>query len=73
MGLYAFDPVSALVPYRGPRLHIASFLADNPAAIHHSFKDMPVQIIPGASHWLMLDCPEDFNRTLDAFLAGLRN
>jgi pimeloyl-ACP methyl ester carboxylesterase len=72
MGLYAFDPVSVLAPYRGPRLHIASFLADNPAAIHHTFKDMPVRVIPGASHWLMLDCPGDFNRTLDAFLATLR-
>jgi pimeloyl-ACP methyl ester carboxylesterase len=72
MGLYAFDPVSALAPYRGPRLHIASFLADNPAAIHHTFKDMPVQIIRGASHWLMLDCPDDFNRILDATLASLQ-
>lgn len=72
MGLYVFDPVSALVSYRGPRLHIASFLADNPAAIHHAFKDMPVQIIRGASHWLMLDCPDDFNHTLDAFLATVR-
>ena len=69
MGLYTFDPISALAPYRGPRLHIASFLADNPAAIHHTFKDMPVHVIRGASHWLMLDCPDTFNQTLDAFLA----
>jgi len=72
MGLYVFDPVSALAPYRGPRLHIASFLADNPAAIHHTFKDIPVQIIRGASHWLMLDCPDAFNRVLDAFLVSIR-
>jgi len=72
MGLYTFDPVSALAPYRGPRLHIASFLADNPAAIHRAFADMPVEIIRGASHWLMLDCPDAFNRALDAFLASLK-
>ena len=72
MGLYVFDPVSALAPYRGPRLHIASFLADNPASIHHTFKEMPVSVIRGASHWLMLDCPDAFNRTLDAFLATVR-
>jgi pimeloyl-ACP methyl ester carboxylesterase len=71
MGLYTFDPVSALAPYRGPRLHVASFLAENPVAIHHAFKDMPVSVIPGASHWLMLDCPDHFNRTLDDFLATL--
>jgi pimeloyl-ACP methyl ester carboxylesterase len=72
MGLYSFDPLSALTPYRGPRVHIASFLAENAAAIHRTFKDMPVRVIPGASHWLMLDCPEDFNRALDAFLVTLR-
>lgn len=72
MGLYAFDPASALASYRGPRLHIASFLADNPAAIHRAFKDMPVRVIPGASHWLMLDCPNEFNRALDDFLASIR-
>jgi pimeloyl-ACP methyl ester carboxylesterase len=72
MGLYTFDPISALAPYRGPRLHIASFLADNPAAIHRAFENMPVRVIPGASHWLMLDCPDAFNRALDAFLATVR-
>ena len=71
-GLYTFDPVSALAPYRGPRLHIASFLADNSAAIHRTFKDMPVHVIQGASHWLMMDCPDQFNRTLDDFLATLK-
>lgn len=71
-GLFTFDPVSALAPYRGPRLHIASFLADNSAAIHRTFKDMPVRVIQGASHWVMLDCPDQFNRTLDDFLATLK-
>jgi pimeloyl-ACP methyl ester carboxylesterase len=72
MGLYTFDPVSALAPYRGPRLHIASFLADNPVAIHSTFKDMPVRVVQDASHWLMLDRPEEFNRFLDEFLDGLK-
>ncbi len=71
-GLYSFDPAAALSAYRGPRIHIASFLADNPAAIHRAFKDMPVRVVPDASHWLMLDRPDDFNRLLNEFLAGLR-
>ncbi len=71
-GLYTFDPAAALSRYLGPRLHIASFLADNPVAIHRAFKDMPVRVIPDASHWLMLDRSEEFNRFLDEFLAGVR-
>lgn len=70
-GLYRFDPVAALAPYRGPKLHIASFLADNPQAIHRAFPDMPARVIPDASHWLMLDRPEEFNRLLDDFLRNL--
>jgi len=68
-GLYTFDPAAALAAYRGPRLHIASYVADNPIAIHRGFKDMPVRVIPDASHWLMMDRPEEFNRILDDFLA----
>lgn len=69
-GLSTFDPAAALSHYRGPRLHISSFLADNPVAIHRAFKDMPVRVVQDASHWLMLDRPEEFNRVLDEFLAG---
>ena len=71
-GLYRFDPVAALAPYRDPRLHIASYLAGKPAAIDRSFKDMPVRVVPDASHWLMMDRPEEFNRFLDEFLAGVK-
>ncbi|HYV41658.1 MAG TPA: alpha/beta fold hydrolase [Thermoanaerobaculia bacterium] len=69
--LSAFDPAAALAAYRGPWLHIASYVADNPIAIHRGFKDMPVRVIPDASHWLMMDRPEEFNRILDDFLAGV--
>ncbi len=70
--LYSFDPAPALAAYQGPRLHIASFLADNPVAIHRAFKDMPVRIVRDASHWLMMDRPEEFNGILDDFLAGAK-
>jgi pimeloyl-ACP methyl ester carboxylesterase len=71
-GLYSFDMGGALAPYRGPRLHITSFLADAPAAIHRQFPGMPVRTIPDASHWLMMDRPSEFNGILDEFLATLR-
>lgn len=71
-GLYSFDTAGALAPYRGPRLHIASFLAGSPAAIDREFPEIPVQTVPDASHWLMMDRPSEFNRILDEFLASLR-
>jgi|GEM_PF-266741 len=70
-GLYTFDQAAALAPYHGPRIHIASFLAGQASAIDKSFPDMPVKTIPDASHWLMLDKPEEFNRILDEFLRSL--
>jgi pimeloyl-ACP methyl ester carboxylesterase len=72
LNLYSFDPAAALAPYKGPRLHIASFLADKPSAIHRTFPEIPVRVVPDASHWLMMDRPEEFNRLLDEFLNGLK-
>lgn len=71
-GLYAFDPGAALSRYRGPGLHIASFLTGNPQAIDRAFPDMKVRTIGDASHWVMMDRPDEFNRVLDEFLAGLK-
>jgi pimeloyl-ACP methyl ester carboxylesterase len=72
MGLYDFPFTDALARYSGPRLSIASYLSGNPLAVHRSIPGIPVQEIPEASHWLMMDRPEEFNRILDAFLEGLR-
>jgi pimeloyl-ACP methyl ester carboxylesterase len=71
LGLYSFRLADALARYAGPRLSIASFLAESPVAIHKTPPGIPVRIIAGASHWLMLDKPQEFDRDLDEFLAGL--
>ena len=71
LGLYAFPMADALARYGGPRLSISSFLLTNPLAVHQTFAGMPVEAIRGASHWLMMDCPEEFNRVLAAFLARI--
>ena len=71
LGLYAFPMKDALARYGGPRLSIASFLFSNPVAVHKTFPGVPVEAIRGASHWLMMDCPGEFNRILDAFLARI--
>lgn len=69
--LYLFDLDAALGRYPGRRLSISSILFANPLAIHRLRADVPVRRIEGASHWLMMDRPDDFNRLLDEFLAGL--
>ena len=71
LGLYSFRLADALARYAGPRLSIASFLAESPVAIHKTVAGVPVRVIAGASHWLMMDKPEAFDRDLDEFLAGL--
>lgn len=71
LALYSFHLKEALAGYSGPRLSIASYLADNPAVIHRSIEGVPARVIAGASHWLMMDKPEEFDRILDDFLAGL--
>ena len=71
-GLYAYRPGPDLARYAGPRLAIASVLFDNPRGIHKSLPGIPVRRIKDASHWLMLDKPEEFNRALDEFLDGGR-
>ena len=70
-GLYKFDQGAALAPYHGPRIHITSYLAGRDQAIDKAFPDMTVKILPDASHWLMMDKPEEFNRILDEFLGSL--
>ena len=54
------------------KIHITSYLAGREQAIDKAFPDMAVRTIPDASHWLMMDKPEEFNRILDEFLATLR-
>ncbi|MDQ2870008.1 MAG: alpha/beta hydrolase [Acidobacteriota bacterium] len=66
--LYRFDMDSALSRYGGPRFSIASMLFDNPVAIHRTVPGTPVRRIEAASHWLMMDQPEAFDRELDGFL-----
>ncbi len=71
MALYTYQPQAALARYHGPRLSIASFLADSPSAIHRSLDGIRVRVMKGVSHWLMMDRPEEFNRLLEEFLMGL--
>ena len=43
---------------------------DEPNAVHHTIP-IPLRVMKGVSHMLMMDRPEEFNRLMDGFLDGL--
>jgi pimeloyl-ACP methyl ester carboxylesterase len=71
-GLRAIDMRALLEAYHGPRLAIAAADIESPSSLHVQFPDVPVRKISGTGHWLMMDKPDEFNRILDEFLAGIR-
>jgi len=70
-GALEYAPLPALARYPGPKLSIISDMNSLPFSLHRLVPDLPVRLMPGTGHWLMMDRPEVFNRLLDEFLAGL--
>ncbi|MGH7491731.1 MAG: alpha/beta fold hydrolase [bacterium] len=66
--VFLFDPAAALQAYGGPMETIVSGLPDDPSALHHAIPNLPRVVMPGTSHWLQMDRPEEFNRLMDEFL-----
>jgi len=71
-GLRFIDMRALVDAYHGPRLAIAAADIESPSSLHVQFPDIPVRKISGTGHWLMMDKPDEFNRILDEFLAGIR-
>ncbi len=69
---FGFSPVEALKNYPGPRISVVSDHNTLPYSLHNLLPDLPVRLISGTSHWLMMDRPDDLDRVLGEFLAGLR-
>ena len=69
-GLAGHDARGTLARYPGPKLSIAAEVMDEPNAVHHTIP-IPLRLMKGVSHMLMMDRPEEFNRLLDGFLDGL--
>jgi pimeloyl-ACP methyl ester carboxylesterase len=63
-----YAPLPAMARYGGPRLSVISDANSLPYSLHHLLPDLPVQLVRGTGHWLMMDRPEVFNRILDDFL-----
>jgi len=72
-GGIAFSPLPALARYGGPRLAVISDMNSLPYSLHELLPDLPVQLVRGTGHWLMMDRPEVFNQLLDGFLDELEN
>jgi pimeloyl-ACP methyl ester carboxylesterase len=69
--LLSFDPVPPLSRYRGPRLSIITALNEIPGAYHLLAPDLPHRKVDGVGHWLHFDRPDEVNRLIDEFLAGV--
>jgi pimeloyl-ACP methyl ester carboxylesterase len=68
---FAFSPVAALKRYAGPRLSVISDRNTLPVSLHNLLPNLPVRLVSGTSHWLMMDRPDDLDRLLAEFLATL--
>jgi pimeloyl-ACP methyl ester carboxylesterase len=71
--IFEYDPLPALSAYPGPKLIVSSTMEKaNPAALSKQLPDIPHQEIPGTSHWIQMDKPDEFNTILEQFLRGIR-
>jgi pimeloyl-ACP methyl ester carboxylesterase len=64
-----FAPLPALARYGGPRLAVISDANNLPYSLHQLLPELPVELVRGTGHWLMMDRPEAFNRILEAFVS----
>jgi pimeloyl-ACP methyl ester carboxylesterase len=67
-GALEHSPLPALGRYQGPKLSIISDMNDLPYSLHRLVPDLPVRLMHGTGHWLMMDRPEEFNHLVEEFL-----
>jgi pimeloyl-ACP methyl ester carboxylesterase len=72
-GAVEFAPLSALARYAGPTLAVISEMNSLPYSLHNLLPELPVHLVRGTGHWLMMDRPELFNHVLDGFLAEIES
>jgi pimeloyl-ACP methyl ester carboxylesterase len=64
-----YKAVAALERYTGPRLAIISDMNRLPISLHVLMPGLPVRLMAGTGHWVMMDRPAAFNLLLDDFVA----
>jgi pimeloyl-ACP methyl ester carboxylesterase len=67
-GSMSYEPLPALERYPGPRLSVISDMNRLPYSLHNLIPALPVRLMTGTGHWVMMDRPEAFNRLLDEFV-----
>jgi pimeloyl-ACP methyl ester carboxylesterase len=70
--LMRYDPVPPLTQYPGPKLAVHASRENTPNDLQNLIPGLPHRTIEQASHWMHMDKPEEFNRILDEFLAGVK-
>ncbi|HEY3567883.1 MAG TPA: alpha/beta fold hydrolase [Thermoanaerobaculia bacterium] len=63
-----YKPLPALARYPGPRQSIISDMNRLPYSLHKLLPDLPVRLMTGTGHWVMMDRPAVFNQLLDDFV-----
>ena len=66
-----YDARAALLRYGGPKFAIVTARNDAPLSLHHAVPGFRHVVIRGTGHWIQLDKPEEFNKSLDGFLHTL--
>lgn len=66
-----YDARPALLRYPGPKLAIVTARNDAPLSLHQAVPGFQHAIIRGTGHWIHLDKPDEFHKTLDGFLNSL--
>jgi pimeloyl-ACP methyl ester carboxylesterase len=65
---FAVDSAAALRRYPGPKFAIVTPRNDAPLSLHQAVPGVTHAVVKGTGHWIHLDDPDAFNRTLDEFL-----
>jgi pimeloyl-ACP methyl ester carboxylesterase len=66
-----YDARPSLLRYPGPKFAIVTARNDAPLSLHQAVPGFRQVVIRGTGHWIHLDKPDEFNKTLDGFLATL--
>lgn len=67
-GSMEYPALESLNKYPGPKLSVVSDMNNLPYSLHRLQPDLPIRMMAGTGHWLMMDRPEAFNRVVDEFL-----
>ena len=66
-----YPALASLKKMKAPVLTLSSPLNDLPDSLPRRRRDLPVQVLRGVSHWLMIDRPAQVNRAIEEFVADV--